>query len=71
MERGNFKEYIREELHCFAELMSTEMKQDFKIVKRLMSLEPQLLAIISLLRRQQKNEYDLIVTKLLGNDAVD
>ena len=50
-----FKEYIREELHCFAEVMSTEMKQDFKIVKRLMSLEPQLLAIISLLRRQHKN----------------
>ena len=27
-----FKEYIREELHCFAEVMSTEMKQDFKFV---------------------------------------
>ena len=26
-----FKEYIREELHCFAEGMSTAMKQDFKI----------------------------------------
>ena len=28
-----FKEYIREELHCFAEVMSTAMKQDFKFVK--------------------------------------
>ena len=28
----NFKEYIREELHCFAEGMSTAMKQDFKFV---------------------------------------
>ena len=27
-----FKEYIREELHCFAEGMSTAMKQDFKFV---------------------------------------
>ena len=27
-----FKEYIREELHCFAEGMLTEMKQDFKYV---------------------------------------
>ena len=26
-----FKEYIREELHCFAEGMLTAMKQDFKI----------------------------------------
>ena len=29
---GNFKEYIREELHCFAEVMSTAMNQDFKFV---------------------------------------
>ena len=29
---GNFKEYIREELHCFAEVMSMAMKQDFKFV---------------------------------------
>ena len=28
---GNFKEYIREELHCFAGGMPTEMKQDFNI----------------------------------------
>ena len=28
-----FKEYIQEELHCFAEVMSTAMKQDFKFVK--------------------------------------
>ena len=27
-----FKEYIREELNCFAEGMSTAMKQDFKFV---------------------------------------
>ena len=27
-----FKEYIREELHCFSEGMSTAMKQDFKFV---------------------------------------
>ena len=27
-----FKEYIREELYCFAEGMSTSMKQDFKCV---------------------------------------
>ena len=27
-----FKDYIREELHCFAEGMSTAMKQDFKFV---------------------------------------
>ena len=27
-----FKDYIREELYCFAEGMSTEMKQDFKFV---------------------------------------
>ena len=27
-----FKEYIREELHCLLEGMSTEMKQDFKFV---------------------------------------
>ena len=27
----DFKEYIREELHCFAEGMSTSMKQDFNI----------------------------------------
>ena len=27
---GTFKEYIREELHCFVEGMSTAMKQDFK-----------------------------------------
>ena len=26
-----FKEYIREELHCFLEVMLTAMKQDFKI----------------------------------------
>ena len=32
MKRGNFKEYIREDLHCFAEGMLTEMKQDFKCV---------------------------------------
>ena len=30
---GGFKEYIREKLHCFAEGMSTAMKQDFKFVK--------------------------------------
>ena len=29
---GNFKEYIREELHCFAEVMSPALKQDFKCV---------------------------------------
>ena len=29
---GAFKEYIREELHCFAEDTSTAMKQDFKFV---------------------------------------
>ena len=29
---GTFKEYIREELHCFAEGMSTAMKQDFQFV---------------------------------------
>ena len=28
----NFKQYIREELHCFAEGISTAMKQDFKFV---------------------------------------
>ena len=28
-----FKEYIREELHCFAEGMLTAMKQDFKCFK--------------------------------------
>ena len=28
----NFKEYIREALHCFSKGMSTEMKQDFKFV---------------------------------------
>ena len=27
-----FKEYIREELHCFEKVMLTAMKQDFKIV---------------------------------------
>ena len=27
-----FKEYIREELHCFAEGILTAMKQDFKFV---------------------------------------
>ena len=27
---GNFKEYIRKELHCFAEGMSTATKQYFK-----------------------------------------
>ena len=27
-----FKEYIREELHCFEEGMLTAMKQDFKFV---------------------------------------
>ena len=27
---GTFKGYIREELHCFAEGISTELKQDFK-----------------------------------------
>ena len=27
-----FKEYTREELHCFAEGMSTAMNQDFKFV---------------------------------------
>ena len=26
-----FKEYTREELHCFAEGMSTAMNQDFKL----------------------------------------
>ena len=26
-----FKEYTREELHCFSEGLSTAMKQDFKI----------------------------------------
>ena len=29
---GNFKEYIREQLHCFTERMSTAMIQDFKFV---------------------------------------
>ena len=32
VERETFKQYIREELHCFAEGISTEMKQDFKFV---------------------------------------
>ena len=32
MGRRNFKEYIIEELHCFAEGVSTAMKQDFKFV---------------------------------------
>ena len=32
MERGNFKEYIREELHCFEEGMLTATKQGFKFV---------------------------------------
>ena len=27
-----FKEYIKEELHCFAEGMSTSMEKDFKFV---------------------------------------
>ena len=27
-----FKEYIKEELHCFAEGISTAMKKDFKFV---------------------------------------
>ena len=74
-----FKEYIREELHCFAEGMLTEMKQDFKFSPLLavytaswwVSLEPQWLVTISLLQRQHINEYDSTVTKLLGNDAVD
>ena len=30
--RETFKEYIREELHFFAEGMSTAMKQDFKFI---------------------------------------
>ena len=30
---GTFKKYIREELHCFAEGMSTAMKQDFNFFK--------------------------------------
>ena len=29
---GTFKEYIREELHCFAEVVLTAIKQDFKSV---------------------------------------
>ena len=29
---GTFKDHIREELHCFAEGMSPDMKQDFKFV---------------------------------------
>ena len=29
---GDFKEYIREEFHCFEEGMLTAMKQDFKFV---------------------------------------
>ena len=36
-----------------------------------MSLEPQWLVIISLLKRENKNEYDSAATKLLGNDDVD
>ena len=32
MERENFNEYIREELNCFVEGMSTATKQDFKFV---------------------------------------
>ena len=31
-EGGPFKEYIRKELHCFAQGVSTAMKQDFKFV---------------------------------------
>ena len=30
MERGTFKEYVREELQCFEEEILTEMKQDLK-----------------------------------------
>ena len=32
MERGDFKEYIRGELYCFAEGVSNAMNQDFKCV---------------------------------------
>ena len=28
----NFKEFIREELHCFSDIILTAMKQDFKFV---------------------------------------
>ena len=52
-----FKDYIREDLHCFLEVMSTAMKQDLNLSTSLeehtaswwMSLEPQWLVIISLL----------------------
>ena len=36
-----------------------------------MSLEPQWLVIIGLLQRENKNEYDSTVTKLLENDTVN
>ena len=36
-----------------------------------MSLEPQWLVIISLLQRENENDYDSTVTKLLENDAVN
>ena len=59
--------------------MSTAMKQALKFSTSLeehtaswwMSLEPQWLAIISLLQRKNKNEYDSTITKLLGNGAVN
>ena len=36
-----------------------------------MSLEPQWLVIISLLQNKNKNEYDLTITNLWGDEAVN
>ena len=78
MERGNFKEYIRDELHCFAEGMYTAMNQDFKFVNIAGKAYNELVdvtitTVVSDYQPatgQHKNEYDSTFTKILGNDAV-
>ena len=76
---GTFKEYIREEFHCFSEVMLTAMKQDFKFFNIAGGAYSKLVdvtrtTVVSYYQpatEENKNEYNSTVTKLWGGDSVD
>ena len=77
---GNFKEYIREELHYFAGGISTAMKQDFKFVNIAEGAYSQLVYVTRTTvvrdyhpatKGKLNYDYNLTVAKLLGNDGVN
>ena len=75
----SFKEYIKEELHCFAEGMLTATKQDFKFVSIFGGTYKELVdvtrtTVVSDYQpaiEKNKNEYDSTVTKIFGKNAVN